>query len=235
MRFEVDKNIFDSFPGMRIVTVVAQDIPASVDEGKIQEALKEAWKSAGEACLEYGNAQSHPFIKPWGERMKAVGVPRKKFPSSIEALVRRAGKGGDPVSIIPVVDFYNSISLKYLVPAGGYDIDALRNDMRLRFSEEGDTFHAMDSDEEIPVTEGEVSYADGKVIITRHFIWKQSRHAILTPESRNIFFVSEILGDLPAETAENVCDAIREGLADYFGVETRSDILDENNRTTVLR
>ena len=54
--------------------------------------------------------------------MKAVGVSRKKSPSSVEALVRRAGKGGEPVSISPVVDFYNAISLKYLVPAGGFDI-----------------------------------------------------------------------------------------------------------------
>lgn len=230
MYFEVEKKIFELFPGMRIVAIVADGISEIANEKIIREVLNRAWQSAGEAAKEYGNPQSHPYIKAWGERMKAVGVSRKKFPSSVEALVRRAGRGGDPVSISPIVDFYNSISLKYLVPAGGFDIDELRDDLLLRLSKKGDTFHALDSTEKTEVFEGEVSYADGNVIITRHFVWKQSRHAILTPKSRKILFVSEILGELPPETAQNVGDAITKGLSDYFNIKAKAEILDLNKR-----
>lgn len=170
MYFEIDKKIFEHFPGMKVVTLLAKDLAGDVDKEQVDKVLNEAWISAGKASTEYGNPQSHPYIKTWADRMRAIGVTRKKFPSSIEAMVRRAGKRGEPFRISPLVDFYNSISLKYLVPAGAYDIDELSNNLVLGFSKEGDIFHALDSKEEIQVDQGEVSYLDGNQVITRHFI-----------------------------------------------------------------
>ena len=166
--------------------------------------------------------------------MRAVGASRKEFPSSVEALARRAGKGGAPIRINPLVDFYNAVSLRYLVPAGGFALDALEQDLLLRFSRPGDTFTALDSDETLAVPGGEVSYADGSQIITRHFVWKQSRHAILTPESKNVFFVSEILGELPADLAAEVSKAFQDGLARYFEVCAQTAILDAQHPSIAL-
>ena len=143
MRFEIEKSIFSYFPGMKIIAVVARDIQPLENTATIKATLDDAWQRAATASIEYENPQSHPFIKPWGEYMKVVGAPRKQFPNSIEAMVRQAGKGNAPISINPLVDFYNAISLKYLVPAGGFDIDALNNNLRLRFSQQGDTFLAL--------------------------------------------------------------------------------------------
>ena len=228
MRFEIEKSIFRYFPGMKIIAVVARDIQPLENTATIDATLADAWQRAATTLTEYENPQSHPYIKPWGERMKAVGAPRKQFPSSIEALMRRAGKGNAPASINPLVDFYNAISLKYIVPAGGYDIDAINDDLWLRFSKQGDTFLALDSNEEINVPNGEVCYADGSTIITRHFVWKQSKHAILTHESKNVLFVSEVLEELPPETADDVAGAIRTGLKQFFGIDAETHVLDEN-------
>lgn len=227
MEFRISSEIFQLFPGIQVVVALAMGVGAADHADEIDRLLHGAWALAGEAALAHGNAQSHPNIKPWGERMKAAGAPRKQFPSSIEALVRRAGKGGEPVSIGPVVDFYNAISLTHLVPAGGFDIDDLRGDLCLRLSREGDRFLALDSEEELQLPPGEVSYADGSTVITRHFVWKQARHTLLKPESRNIFFVSEILGELPAGTAQTVCDAFADGLLRFFGITAPTAILSE--------
>lgn len=230
MKFVIEKEIFEHFPGMKILAAVAEDIPTA-DVEKIREKLNHAWTVAAAAAVEYGNAQSHPFIKPWGERMKALGVSRKQFPCSIEAMVRRAGKSDTPFTISPLVDFYNAISLEYLVPAGAFDMDDLDGDLELRFSREGDTFTSLDNDEEISIPAGEVGYADGNQIVTRHFVYKQAKHGILTDNSRRVLFVSEILGDLPVGTTETVAQALQDGLKECFGVETTVAILDENNRS----
>ena len=229
MRFEIEKRIFKYFPGMKINAVAACGIQPQENTTTIKSMLDDAWQIAAAASVEYKNPQSHPYIKPWGEYMKAVGAPRKQFPSSIEAMVRRAGKSNVSFSINPLVDFYNAISLKYLVPAGGFDIDALDDDLWLRFSNQDDTFLALDSNEEISVADGEVSYACGSIIITRHFVWKQAKHAILTPKSKNVLFVSEILGNLPDEIVDEVAVAITSGLKQFFNLETQAYILDENN------
>ena len=235
MEFVIAEEIFDLFPNIQIVAALSRDLDSSrADRGKIASFLRTAWQSAGEAVLAAGNAQSHPNIKAWGTAMAAAGAPRKKFPSSIEALGRRAGKGGEPVSINPVVDFYNAISLRHLVPAGGYDLDSLRQDLQLRLSRAGDTFMALDAEEAEQIAPGEVSYADGPEIITRHFVWKQSRHALLTPESRNVLFVSEILGELPPETTETIRAAFADGLAEYLGNSARVEVLDRQNNSMSL-
>lgn len=227
MNFTIEKEIFKFFPGMKIVAVEAKGI-VKADGEKIKSMLDKGWKTASAAAVRHTNAQSHPFIKPWGDRMKGVGAPRKHFPSSVEAMVRRAGKGGEPFSINPVVDFYNAISLEYIVTAGAFDMDEMNGDLELRFSKEGDTFTSLDSSENVAVPAGEVSYADGNIIITRHFVYKQAKHALINENSKNIFFVSEILGELPEGTAETVADAFVKGIKECFGVQATAVILDEN-------
>jgi DNA/RNA-binding domain of Phe-tRNA-synthetase-like protein len=236
MRFVIESEIFTKFPGMKIVTAIVNSVhPITSDtQTELDAYATAAWQSAGQEVVKHGNAQSHPKIKPWGERMREVGVPRKHFPSSIEALARRAGKGDQRIKINPLVDFYNAISTKHIVPAGGFDIDSLQNDLCLRFSRQGDMFTALDSDEATAIPAGEVSYADGSEIITRHFVWKQSRHALITAESKNVIFVSEILGELSTDLVKEVCDAFQNGLAQYFALEARIAIMDEKNPSIEL-
>lgn len=229
MRFTVEPEIFTLFPRMKIVVAAAAGLkcPSPATEAAIAAELAAAWEAAGREVALHGNAQSHPRIKPWGERMRGAGAPRKEFPCSIEALARRAGKGGPPVRVNPPVDFYNAVSLRRLVPAGGFDIAGLERGLLLRLSRPGDTFTALDRDEAVAVPAGEVSYADGPVILTRHFVWKQSRQAILTPASRDILFLSEILGELEPGLAEAVAEDFRSGLARHFGIDATTAILDE--------
>ncbi len=234
MRFLVEEDIFKHFPGMRIVTVVAKNIKLKQKDEEIDQMLKKAWRFAANEATAYGNPQSHPSIKPWAESMKKVGAPRKKFPSSIEALARRASKSESPVKINPLVDFYNAVSLKNMVPAGGYDLDEMKNDMVLRFSAPGDSFLAMDSEERVGLSEGEICYADGQEIITRHFVWKQSRHAILSAQSKNVIFVSEVLEKLPAGVLEQVCQDLEEGLKQFFDVETKALIVSSTQNSVVI-
>ena len=225
MTFRIEPEIFDTFPGMNIVTVIARDIDNQTLKQVIVDELHEAWQYAGQQARAYGNAQSHPNITPWGEHMKKVGVNRKNFPSSIEAMLRRARKGGPPMSINPLVDFYNAISLKYLVPAGGFDIDVLRHEMLLRYSRTGDRFRSFDAPEAILVEAGEFSYASESDILTRHFIWRQSDRGLIQPETKSVLLVSEILGELSIDLADIILHAFLEGMAVHFGVKATGKIL----------
>lgn len=227
MKFIVEEEIFKAFPDLKLVVTNAVIDDPNVHLNDIEEYLKEAWKYGNEAASEYGNPQSHPFIKVWGESMKNVGVNRNKFPSSIEALVRRAGKNSEPVNINAFVDFYNATSLLNLVPVGGFDLDRIKNDIELRFSKVGDTFKALDTDEILELKDGDVVYADNSNIITRHFVWKQSTHAIMNPDTKRIFFVSEVLGGLPEGSSQTVAKAFKNGIEKYFDTKCDVVIMDE--------
>lgn len=226
MKLKIDKMVFNTFPGMKLVVVIARDIDNQLDRPDVKSELVEAWTLAGKAALEYGNPQSHPRIKIWVDHFKTLGVSRKTFPCSLEAMVRRAGRGGEPMSINPLVDFYNAVSLKYMVTAGGYDLDRLDEGLVLRFSKTGDTFQALDVDRPSAVPEGEVSYADGDQILTRHMLWRQSKKGLLERSSRNVVLVSEIPGEFEDGTSEQILSVLIEGIRKHFLVEPEGYILD---------
>lgn len=218
MKFTIEKEIFNAFPGLKIIVVVARNVDNSLEKPEVTSELAKAWKSAGDAALEFGNPQSHPRVKVWVDHFRDISVSRKKFPSSIESLIKRASKSDMPVAINPMVDFYNAVSLKHIVTAGGYDIDQFGHGLTLRFSKAGDTFQALDNPEPIPVPEGEVSYADGSAIVTRHFIWRQSKIGLVQSKSKNILLLSEIPGSLGDELYNNVKNDLISGVKSHFGV-----------------
>lgn len=217
MYFTVEPEIFVRFPGMSIPVVVARGIDNAVSRPGVGALWRAAWRGAV-AGERFGNAQSHPRIVPWRERFRAQGVSGKEFPSSAEALLRRALKGGEPFAINPLVDFYNAVSLRHVCPAGGFDLDAIAG-LQLRLTRAGDTFHGLDADIALPLPPGEVAYTDGATVLARHFVWRQAREALVTPATRSVILLSEVLGEVGPDVAAAVLGDLRDGLRDHFGAE----------------
>lgn len=229
--FTVEPAVFERIPNLRIaVAVAASGVLNNAAPHPAVEALwREAWREAAGASV-YGNAQSHPRVKPWRDAFQRMGVSGKQFPSSVEALLRRALKGGAPFTINPLVDFYNAISLRHLVPAGAFDLDDLHDTLALRLSQPGDTFQALDDAAPFEVPAGEVSYAGGPTIITRHIVWRQSRAGLVTPATRRAILVSEVLTDLGPTAADDVAAAFQRGLRDYFDTPSDTDVITADHR-----
>lgn len=220
MRFTVDPEVFAVFPGMRIVVAIADGVDNRTPPPAIAGEWRAAWRGAAAAKV-HGNAQSHPHVLPWRERFRALGVSGKKYPSSIEALLRRALKGGEPFSINPLVDFYNALSLRHVVPAGAYDLDEVGEEFELRPTRRGDTFLALDADAPEPLPAGEIAYVTGGEVLTRHLIWRQSRRALVTADSRRVLLLSEVLGELEEGVADRVETDLARGLERHFGCRAR--------------
>jgi DNA/RNA-binding domain of Phe-tRNA-synthetase-like protein len=221
MRFIVASEVFELFPGLKLPVAVAQGIHPTPDAPGIETMWRQSWEEAARTASDYESPQSHPRVAPWREAMTAMGVSGRKYPSSIETLLRRAFKGTEPPRINPLVDFYNAISLRHVVPAGGFDLEKLDEVLELRLTRQEDTFQPLDGSSEVGVEPGEVAYASGNEILTRYFVWKQSRKALLDESTRSLFLVSEVLGEV--ESHSGVTDAVLEGFADglrrYFNSE----------------
>lgn len=232
MDVRVSPVIFERFPGMRVPVVEAHAIDNTRDMPELTARLQRVWRQAATDAQQYGNAQSHPHIQPWREHFRAMGVSSKKFPSAIEALLRRVLRGDEAIHINALVDFYHIVSLQYVVPVGGFDLDALSGPLELRLTEEGDQFQALDEDAPYAVPPDEVAYASGQTVLTRHLMWRQARSGLLTEQTRSAVLVAEIPGIVDAEIAEAVRNALHTGLERYFGVTARSYILDDLHLTT---
>ena len=116
--------------------------------------------------------------------MKALGVSGKQFPSSIEALLRRAMKGGEPFRINPLVDLYNVISLRHRLPCGGEDLDTIEGEIRLTRAAGDEHFVPLGGSESEPPPAGAVIYRDDLGVICSCWNWREVRGRVKTLSKR---------------------------------------------------
>jgi DNA/RNA-binding domain of Phe-tRNA-synthetase-like protein len=163
-----------------------------------------------------------------------MGLAPRDFRSSIEALMRRARNGGEPFRINPLVDFYNAISLRHVIPAGGYDLESTGDRIDLRNTRDGDTFQALGSDTDEPLPPGEVAYAAGRIALVRHFVWRQSLTGMVGPETSRLFLVAEVLEPVGREAAAALLDDFVNGLDRFFGIQAAAALLDADQPRITL-
>ena len=203
-RFLVTPEVFARFPDAVLGVIVARgldntgehpEIPAGLrqEEARVRELF------AGQPVTE------HPHIAAWREAYRKFGAKPKDHPSSIENLVRRVAKGHALPRINPLVDLYNTVSLRFLVPAGGEDLDRTQGDVRLTLAGEGEApVRLLGEPEERPPYPGEVIYKDDLGAICRRWNWKEADRTKLTPETRRAILVIE---GLPPVGAEEIAEA----------------------------
>ena len=208
---------------MHLAVAVVEGIDNRTGANVLNTFWDDAW--SGVNALGFDDARKHPYVDAWRQGFRELGVSMKRFPTSIEALLRRALKGGDVFRINPLVDFYNALSLIHVCPAGAFDLDVVDNTVALRMTRNTDSFQALDSDELIQVDAGEIAYASGDNVLTRHFMWRQSRLALVSERTRNVFLVSEIPGCAGAEVAQAMRTSMVDGLSRFFGRDCVSTVL----------
>ena len=195
MRFSVQKELFDLLPDLSIGMVVAKDVDNTRSSEEIENLLARVIEEM-KRSFAADKAQDHPRIKPWRTAFTKLGISGSKFPSSIESMARRILKGDPFPKINLLVDLYNSVSLKYLVPMGGHDLDTLVGDIHLRFAEGWEPFTPMGGGEPVVVPKGELVYRDDREILTRNWVWRQCEKDKVDGKTKNIFIPIDVLGEV---------------------------------------
>jgi DNA/RNA-binding domain of Phe-tRNA-synthetase-like protein len=228
MFFSIQKELFDILPDLTIGMVVAKGVDNTHPSKEIDNLLVEAVEGL-KKNFTGEKAQEHPRIKPWRTAFSKLGISGSKFPSSIESMARRILKGDPFPSINPLVDLYNSISLKFLVPMGGHDLDTLEGNIHLRFAEGWEPFTPMGGGETIPVPKGELVYRDDREVLTRNWVWRQCEKDKATEKTKNIFIPIDVLGEVGRERAQEIILELSQRIPRYLGGTLSSAILNREN------
>ena len=125
----VDPAVFAAQPSYAAAIVVAEGVPNGPSDAAGDALLREAEEALKARGLE--RAADDPHVAAWRAAFSAFGAKPSKFNCSAEALAGRVLKGGELPRINRLVDVYNAISVRHMVPVGGEDADRLEGSPRL--------------------------------------------------------------------------------------------------------
>lgn len=231
----VSDEIFERFPEVVLGVFTVYEIDNSRQDAAILDGLRRE-EARVRADLAGIQVTEHPHIAPWREAYRQFGAKPKDYPSSIENLVRRVLKGQTLPSINPLVDLYNTISLRHLVPAGGEDLDRIQGDVLLTIAGENEApVRLLGEAEERAPRPGEVIYKDDIGAICRRWNWKEADRTKLTPETRNAVLVIEGLPPVGSDVVGRAVEELADLIRGHYGRPVAPAILDQDSREIELR
>ncbi|MDA7026575.1 B3/4 domain-containing protein [Bacillus sp. CLL-7-23] len=228
-KFVIEDDFWDLFPNARIGIVVCKGIDNSVRDTDKYKHIIEHSKQEALQYLQNEEFSSNEVIKVWREAFQKFKT-KKGARSSIEALLKRVYKGNHIGTINPLVDIYNSISLKYALPCGGEDIDTFDGDIRLTKAIGNEDFVTLGTDKNEPPYEGEIVYKDHGGAICRCWNWRESVRTMLTENTKNAFLCIELVDEKRVNEFENALKDLALSVQDHLGGTCNISILDMNNK-----
>lgn len=225
MQFKIKKEIFEKYPKLVIGVVVAQGIN---NEGESQEVLNLTRTREKEIKenFETETLSKTPKIASWRAAFFAFGAKPKEYKCSVENLYRMIIKGIELRHINKIVDVYNYISIKHMVPVGGDDIDKVEGDIVLRLADGTETFKALNSEEIKNPKPGEVIYCDEKEVLCRRWNWRECDKSKMTETTKNVILVVEGLPPVNHTAVQEIIDELAELIKKYCDGDIAKNILD---------
>ena len=227
-KFIIEDEFWNLFPDAKIGVVICQGIDNKIkDPDRYKKIISEAEKNALNH-IQDSDFSKNPAIKVWREAFKKFKT-KKGARSSIEALLKRVANENHINSINPLVDIYNSVSLKYGFPCGGEDIDTFTGDVILTKAVGGEDFITLGSDKNSPPYEGEIIYKDEAGAICRCWNWRESVRTMLTEDTVNAFLCLELIDESRFEEFKEALQYLGDTIKENLGGDLTVEILDTNH------
>lgn len=230
--FKVNKSFFEIFPNAKLGVVVIKNMDNTKNSDEIITLLENANEEA-KKYLVNEQLSENEVIKVYREAYTKFKT-KKGARSSIEALLKRVKQGKPVGNINPLVDIYNSASLKFGLPCGAEDIDTFKGDLELTITSGGDDFYPLDDDKNEPTLDGELCYKDELGAVCRCFNWRDGVRTMITESTKNAFIIMELIDENRENVLNEALDYIVENSKKYTLGDANKYILDRENSSLEL-
>lgn len=230
MRYTVDPQVFERYPGFFRAVVIARNIDNKTDSPELDALLRTCEEEARGGDLE--DFWNHPKLAVWAEAFRSMNLNPKKYPPSIINLVKRVRGGKELPYINSLVTAFNCVSLRHLCPCGGDDLAKLRGDLYLGPAKGDERYVPLGQPDVVETPPpGEIIYMDSaaKDVFCRAWCWKNGDSSKLTEETDtaaiNIDGMSPMQRGELLKAAEELCAMLQK----FTGATTEIHLLDSGN------
>lgn len=226
MKFNISKRIFDLFPNAQFGILIIKNTSNQTELPQLKNLINSEVSRLKARFVDM-DADQIDQVRMWRDAFDKLGLDKEFLPSHESLLKRALGKGDIP-SINPIVDIYNLISLKYLIPVGGHDIDKV-GDIELGETTGTEIFQTMNTVETENVNAGEIAYMSEGKIMTRNFVWRQSEFSKIDDSSKNLFVpIDDIYSNFSEFELRKIAKVIGSYITQNLGGECYFEILDKS-------
>lgn len=227
----IDQAVFEQFPDFKRGLVIVSDIDNAPQNQNIQALLNDAIeRNIGK------NAVEHDFVRAWDTAHSRFGSNPNKFPPSIKSLLKRIDKGGAVPFINSAVALFNYISIRYLIPCGGDDIDRVEGNIRLGLAKGDEAFIPLGGVEQENPKPGEVILFDDKTlnVLCRRWNWRNGDFTKITEGTKRLVINVDGIGPVPRSLVEEARDELARLLAEQCSARLTTSLLDKDNEEITL-
>lgn len=234
----IEPSLWELFPDSEVGVLLLNEVNNTEAFHQFhREAIEKQLQEAGEEARQYLNEpvlSQNPVVAVWREAFSKFKT-KKGVRSSIEALLKRIEKGTGVGSISPLVDVYNSVSLRYGLPCGMEDLDTIQGSLRLTVTEGGDPFFALGDVEISETLAGEVCYLDEAGAVCRFWNWRDGQRTMLTNQTKRAIAVIESVDPSRHDVLVEALDALAQWAEAFkIGKVYRKEILSRHQSSVDL-
>lgn len=224
MKFVVDEEIFRRYPGTSIGVAIVRGIDNFGNDARIDQLMRDE-EIRIRASFESDTLSQDPRINSWRKVYSSFGAKPKDAKSSVENLYKMVTRGIDIRRINKLVDIYNYICLKHMVPVGGEDVDKIAGNLKLTIAADEKPVQLLgDASPEAPKN-GEVIYKDEDSTICRRWNWRECDRTKLTAETKNAVLVIEGVHPVNHQDIYNAVNELSSNIEKFCGGKAEFDIL----------
>lgn len=219
--------MFELFPNFYRGIVVVKEITNQKSYKPVRRLLKQAIDEQAEL-----DAASEPRVLAWNEAHKTFGSQPDQYFPSIKSLLQRIKTNHDLPFINSAVALFNYISLKYVLPCGGDDIERVTGNLVLGIADGAERFFPLGGTAEESPVPGEVIYYDDvtKNVMCRRWNWRNGDATKIEVTSKKIVINIDCLPPITPEVGNAARDELAELLKTHCHADLETAFIDATHR-----
>lgn len=223
--------IFELFPHFYRGIVVVKDVTNQKSYKRVRKLLRTQIESRATI-----DVATDPRLLAWDEAHRKFGSDPRLYPPAVRSLLERIQDNQNLPFINTVVALFNYISLKYVLPCGGDDVDRIAGNLVLGVADGSERFWPLGGEKEDPPVAGEIIYYDDatKNVMCRRWNWRNGETTKIEVESKRLVINVDGLPPTTPEVVHQARDELAALLEEHCQAEVATFSLHAGERQLVM-
>ena len=227
MKFIIEKEIFERFPGFNVGIIVVKGLNNHGRDLEILDLLGEV-EIFISSNFTQENIGQHQNIASWRKAFTAFGKEPVHYHTSVERLIRHILRHASIEQQNKLIDICSYLSLKYLIPIAFDDLDKIFGGIVLGFANGNESFVGEEAGRIVRAAKNEIVYKDSLQVLSRGWNWKRNYFTKVTRDTINAIIYVEGLPPVQYDEVQAVINELIEMIDTYCQGEIGYHILNKD-------